>query len=255
MRLLFTALFVLSIPLAYGQLVLDNSMELTGTPANGYVEGLSSPTAPDAAITVEASLVGSATWATASAASNAITLAPTVHVENYRDGQLLRFVAPAAVQGPSTLACTGLPALPLVRPDGLEPARGQIRPGAVVEVIHAGSRWVLMNVPGRGCPGGTVAVSERLCVEQASTANTLYYPAAERCTGLGGRLCKWDEYYLACTQHAAELTGLQNWEWIDDTSNHAHSAVQVGAGTCIAQRSAHPNFTTLGRARCCFAPR
>lgn len=256
MRASLTFLQLLALPLAHAQVEVSTAIHFTGPESERTITGLAAPSAPDAALTVEAALIGTTTWAEASATGMSIVLRPVTPVSAYRDGLLLRFLSPTNIHGPSTVACAGLDPAVLRRPDGLDPARGQIRQGAVIEVVYAGGGWILTNVPEHGCPPGTVAVGERLCIERADQGNTLWYPAADRCTNLGGRLCSWDEFYLACTRHSDQLTGLLDaWEWLDDSSNHANSAVQVGLGTCTAQRWANPNNVTLGHSRCCFVPR
>lgn len=241
---------------ANAQMNVDGPIRFTGPEDERGVVGVAQPAAQHAAITVEASLIGTTTWAEASAAGTAITLDPSAPLTAYRDGQVLRFLSPADIHGPSTITCTGLVALPVRRPDGLDPARGQIRQGALIEVVHAANAWILMNAPEGGCPTGTVAIGDRLCIEATDAGNLLFFPAADRCNNMGGRLCTWDEFYIACTQHAASLNGLLDaWEWIDDSSNHGNSAVQVGFSTCTGQRWANPQNVTLGHSRCCFQPR
>lgn len=253
MRTPLLSLFLFPAMVLNAQVELDGPIEFTGPPAERTVEGLAHPVSQDAAITVEASLSGVANWSTAVVVGNSITLTPVGPLTAYRNGQLLRFLAPMDVFGNTTVGCAGQEQLPVVRPDGLVPARGQIRTGAIIEVLLIDQKWVLMNAPDHSCPAGTIAINEQVCVERASAANSLFYGAMERCARLGGRSCTWGEFYIACNEHGAEMTGLlEAWEWIDDTSNHAHSAVQVGLGSCTAQRSAHPEFTTFGRSRCCF---
>ena len=238
------------------QLSVEGPVRLTGPPEERVIMGLATPTRSDAALTVEAALVGTANWSEAVFNDTTVVLSPVVPMTGYRAGQLLRFIAPTDLSGPSTLSCTGLPPLILERPDGLPPARGQIRAGALCEVVNADDRWILINLVEEGCPSCTTLINDRLCMETASAADLFFFPAADRCARMGGRLCKWDEFYIACTQHAAELTGLTTaWEWLDDSSNHAHSAVQVGLAGCTAQRWANPQSVTLGRSRCCFEPK
>lgn len=231
-------------------------VRFTGTDEERGIDGLAAPGSQHAAISVEASLSGINTWAEASIAGTVVTLTPTAPLPEPANGTLLRFLAPADLAGPSSLVCAGSAALPLHRPDGLPPSRGQIVQGALVEVVLAGEAWILTNLASSGCPLGTIAISDQVCIERADQGNTLWFPAADRCTNLGGRLCSWDEFYIACTQFGDQLTGLFNaWEWIDDSSNHANSAVQVGFQNCTAQRWANPNNVTLGNSRCCFKSR
>jgi hypothetical protein len=240
----------------FAQLELTGPVVFSGADDQRTIVGLAAPTTQHAAITVEASLIGINTWSEAMISGTVLTLTPTAPITEPGNGTLLRFIAPAELRGPSTLLCAGSQALPLLRPDGLPPASGQIVQGALVEVVLAGDAWVITNRAEVGCPPGTVALGDRTCIERADHGNTLWFPAADRCTNLGGRLCSWDEFYIACTQYADQMTGLFNaWEWIDDSSNHANSAVQVGFQNCTAQRWANPNNVTLGNSRCCFKPR
>jgi hypothetical protein len=256
MRTLTAVCTTMLVRIAYAQLEVTTPVTFTGPEEERAIIGLSAPVSQHAALTVEASLTGVNTWAEATINGNELTLTPIAPISLPGNGTLLRFIAPADLQGQSTLVCSGSQSLPLRRPDGLPPASGQIIEGAVVEVVLAGDSWVITNRAEFGCPPGTIAIGDRSCIERGDQGNTLWFPAADRCTNLGGRLCTWDEFYIACTQYAGQLTGLLNaWEWIDDSSNHANSAVQVGFQSCTAQRWANPNNVTLGNSRCCFKPR
>ena len=181
----------------HGQVSLDVPLRFSGPTEERSVEGSAIPAGQDAAITVEASLLGVANWAEASINANSISLTPTIPLTAYRDGQILRFIAPSNVFGSITLSCVGLADLPLVRPDGVWPARGQVRTGAICEVMYANGSWILLNAPEKGCPPGTVQANEHLCVETWGQANMLFYPASDRCMQKGGRLCKWGEFHAA----------------------------------------------------------
>jgi hypothetical protein len=255
MRIPSLAFLLFALP-TFGQVELDAPLHFSGAPPERAVDGLAAPEVQDAALTVEASLLGYAHWAEATLNGDTLVLAPRVPMVAPRDGHLLRFLAPVALAGRAHIACTNAPALPMLRPDGLEPVSGQVRPGQICEVIYTTDHWVLLNAPEVGCPPNTVAVHERLCMEVASGPLTFFYPAQDRCAMLGGRLCSWDEFHYACSQLPTQFTGmLSAWEWIDDSSNHAHSAVLVGLNSCTAERWSHPQISMQGRSRCCFQPR
>lgn len=256
MRYFSATLFLIGSVPGSAQVELNTPLRFTGPVEERTIEDVAAPRTESAILTVEASLLGTAHWGEATQTGNALTLLPTVQTTSYRIGQLFRFLAPGAVFDSTSLRISGLEPYPLRRPDGVYPVRGQVRPGAVCEVLFAGDHWVLLNLPERGCPTGTFQLNDRLCMERVDAGNLFFYAAAERCAGMGARLCGWDEYYYACSQHAAELSGLFDaWEWIDDASNHANSAVQVGFANCTAQRWANPQSVTLGHSRCCFEPR
>ena len=256
MRTILATLLFFFFVLSQGQVTVDGPIRMTGEVGERRIDGLGLPSSPDAAMAVEASLLGTAHWAEATVDGPVISLLPTVPPVEYRGGQLFRFVAPIELFGDLVLACPSLPEFPVLRPDGTAPARGQMRQGAVCEVLFATDKWILLNAPERGCPPGTTAVDDRLCIETVDAGNLFFYAAAERCAGMGGKLCGWDDFYIACTQFGGQLSGLFDaWEWLDDSSNHANSAVQVGLGTCTAQRWANPQSVTLGHSRCCFTLR
>lgn len=256
MRIPTTVFLSLLVRASLAQLEVTGPVTFTGPNEARGIDGLAAPASQHAAITVEGSLIGVNTWAEATINGSVLSVTPSAPITEPGNGTLLRFIAPSDLRGPSTLVCAGAPALALLRPDGLPPASGQIIQGALVEVVRAGEAWIITNRAEAGCPPGTVALGDQVCIERADQGNTLWFPAADRCTNLGGRLCSWDEFYLACSQYADQLTGLFNaWEWIDDSSNHANSAVQVGFQNCTAQRWANPNNVTLGNSRCCFKPR
>lgn len=257
MKNLLATFFMAAVAPAFAQLNVDHEIRFSGSPAERAIDGVAPPTSADAAITVEVSLAGKAHWAQATFADANVQLAPTYPSSDARDGQSLRFVAPADLFDSLTLTCAGQPTFPLLRPDGARIGRDQVRAGTLCEVVHLNSTWVLMNAHEHGCPPGTVSVNDRLCVEITGVENVTYYPANDRCVGMGGQLCTWGEFYLACATVGSQLTGsLGAWEWLDDSSNHTHSAVQAGFGTCTAQRWGNPvNPIFQGRARCCFVPR
>ncbi len=256
MKTLLPFLLACSFPLAMqAQVELNTSLELTGGDGQRGVDGLAPATSPTSVITVEASLLGGAHWAGSTVNEQTITLTPPVPVEMYRPGALFRFSWPAQLDGPILLQTTGLEALPLLRPDGLDPVPGQLRAGAVTEVVHAVDRWILLSPTERGCPTGSLPVHSGLCMDEAPSGLLFIYGAMDHCQARGGKLCTWDEYYLGCAVLAGQLTGMfQEWEWLDETSNHTHTGDQAGRTTCRSQRSSNP-VLIQGRARCCYRPR
>lgn len=240
----------------HGQVRLGGSLQLTGNESERRVEGLAAPAEGTALVTFEGEGQGAWQWASATAAGTTISLSLAPVLSAYRNGLLVRFLAPASLHGEVLIGIDGLPPQPLLRPDGLNPVAGQLRAGTLVEVLFAEGRFTLLSAPERGCPPQSVAVHERLCIDAASPGGFLYEQATTYCAARGGRLCAWDEYHAACVLVGSQLSSLFNqWEWIDDTSNHSHTADQAGRTSCQSQRSAGVPGTTLGEARCCYHPR
>lgn len=236
------------------QVVLDKPVMLSGAEPERRITGAAAPLSEQAAITVGHAVLGSGQWAQASTSGDTIMLATDPPVSTINDGLLLRFAAPATMQGALHLRPAGHAALPLRRPDGLRPFPGQVRAGAVCEVVRQGDTYVLLAPAARACPAGWLPVHDGLCIEQQDFSGLNFHQAAQRCTQRGGRLCTWDEYHVACTLLQDQLIGLfDGWEWIDDTSNHTQTGDQVGDTDCFAQRSASP--LNPFQVRCCMHPR
>jgi len=254
----FLLLSILTITGISAQITVDGPVRLTGTEEQRGVDGLAWPTGGSSAVTVEASVVsGGFSWTTATLGGDTLELSPDPAVDELRDGLLLRFPAPGTVHGALYIRAGGEhAALPLLRPDGLVPVQGQLTTGRVAEVMKAGDRFILLSSPERGCPPGTFAAHDRLCMDAASVPQMYFHDAVAMCAERGGKLCAWDEYIAACTSLQSQLTGLfDEWEWIDETSNHTHGADQAGRLTCASQRNQGVLAERKADGRCCYHPR
>ena len=239
---------------ALAQVSVSVPVELSGPAGTRQVTGLATPGAGDAALSVEGAILGKAHWATATFSNGRFVVSAPFSNTGVQQGMLLRFSSPATAQGALQVVFAG-DTLPLRRPDGSTPVRGQLRPGAVVEIVRGAQAWVLMGPAVEGCPHTSLPINDRICVETTtSTAPTPYMNAVEFCEVRGGRLCTWDEWYTACTQLGSQLNGLfTNWEWLDDTGNHDHHGIQVGLGDCFNHRSlaiSSSGGPSVGR--CCY---
>ncbi len=251
MRLLLLVILFLPFSLC-AQVDVGTNIRFTGVDEARGVDGIAPAAVGSAAITVEASLLGTAHWAEATVTGQQITLASTIPVEEYHAGMILRFIWPQDLHGPIDLRTEGLPELPLLRTDGLAFSPGQLAPGTVAEIVQAVDRWILLGPGAHGCPPGALPVHARLCMDQSSSGLLSIYNAMDHCQAKGGKLCTWDEYYAGCQSLQGQLNGaFTEWEWLDDTSNHTHTADQAGRYTCMSQRSSNP-VLVQGKARCCY---
>ncbi|MBK8339009.1 MAG: hypothetical protein IPK99_02900 [Flavobacteriales bacterium] len=252
-------LTALSLTLATGacaQVSVDKPVQFTAAdPAQRQVSGLGSPTQEDALIDLHTARIGSVHWAQAGGTAAAISLSMTPAAGAYRDGLRLRFIPAIANGATVTLNVDGLGAVPLVGPEGIAPPVGLLAPGRVAEVIYSDSVFTISARTTHGCPVGFLQANDRLCIQESEGANVSIFTAVQQCTAKGAAVCSWDEYIHACTLLSGQLTNLFNdWEWIDGTSDHTHTANQAGRYYCGQQRSIpaaeHPS--AFARARCCY---
>lgn len=237
---------------AWAQVVIDKPVQFTGPDGSRTVEAIATPTDATALLSVGTWVSGSALWANAVLVSGTFQLTTQPASSDVQVGRIVRFIVPTATSGILLAQLDALPPTPLVRPDGLPPSAGQLAAGMVAEVMFAGDRFVLMNSGSHGCPVGTIQVNERFCIDvNPGPALVGVYDAIDRCARRGAKLCRWDEYYHACTAVGAQLQGMfDDWEWVDDTANHVHLVCQTGRTTCMSQRTAN-GLELPSSSRCC----
>ena len=240
----------------HGQVEFDAPIRATGPDGERGIIGLADPVSGTAGITVNVASSGQLHWATATAQTDTLTLDVIPAVDAYREGLLLRFNAVGSDQVKGWLRVGALPSLPVIRNDGQPIDPAPLGLGSVAEILYHEETWILLNANYSSCPSGSVAVNDRLCIEAVAFPGLKIYQSIERCGNRGGKLCTWDEYVAACTLIGPQLSGLfDEWEWIDDTSNHTHTADQVGRYTCQSQRAANAITLIVGDTRCCYHPR
>lgn len=236
-----------------GQVALDVPLHFGGSADHTRIEGLAYPTRDDGAITVEVAASGSVLWGMATVLADTLLISMSPTNTEIRDGLLVRFIPTAVNPGPVWIRLDGSASYPLLRTDALPVVRGELSPTTVVEMIHTDGVWTYLNASHDRCPPGTIAVNARLCIDQMQTPGLLYYAAVRTCGARGAKLCSWGEYLAACTLVGSALTGLfDEWEWLDDTANHTHTALQAGRLTCQSQRSANAISIITGDTRCCY---
>lgn len=241
------------------QVHLDRPLQLTAPDAGQRkVSGLAPAAQGDALIALGATRNGSYSWATTGGTAMAITLAMHPPCAAYAPGLSIRFLPNANAYGPVTLNVDGLGARRLVRSDRTPVAVGQLTPGRVAEAIYADTCFVLHERAAEGCPPGFIGVNDRLCFQRNDTMSVSIFTASRWCQDRGARLCTWDEYIFGCTTAQSQLQGLfDDWEWVDDSSDHTHTADQVGRYSCRGLRSigAVEVDNNYGGVRCCYHPR
>lgn len=250
--LLHTALAAASI--AHAQVYVQGGIRFTGNEeGTARIIGLAPPTTGPAVIPVSVVASGTVHWANATLSGNILQLALTPSGEEFGNGFILRFSSPVDNDGPMLLSLSGDTPVPLVNTAGEALHWRTLRRGAAAEVMYVNGSWLLLNPATTTCPPGSIPTAGPVCMDVGSIPGLLFYQAIDHCASRGGKLCSWDEYAVGCAIREEQLAGLFNeWEWIDDTSNHTHTANQAGRFTCQSQRSANVIPLMTGDTRCCY---
>jgi hypothetical protein len=251
--LLLSAL--LGLAAAHAQVTVDRPLRFTAADSTlRQVEGIAPAVSGDALLQAGAGR-GIVHLAQAGGTAMAVTLVMEPPCTAYVSGLKVRWTPVAQGAGLVTLNVDGLGARRLYRSDGLPVDAGALAVGSIAEAVYQDTAFFLQHRQRTTCPDGYLPVNASLCIQRNDTLNTSIFNAVKWCSDRGARLCTWDEYIAACTAQQGALIDLfDNWEWMDDTSDHTHTANQAGRWQCRSQRAIgavdHPN--NYGSVRCCL---
>ena len=241
---------------ALAQVHVDKPLVLTSTDSTlRAIEGLAPATNETGLISLGDAQIGRYHWGQASGTPMAIALTLDPPCAAYTSGLTVRFLPTASSYGAVTLNVDGLGAKRVYRSDARAVSFGQLQPGTIAEAVYADTAFYLMGREPAGCPAGYLSGGGDLCIMRDDTLNVSIYTATKWCFDRGARLCSWDEYIAGCTANQPELIGLfGQWEWIDGTSDHTHTANQAGLWNCRMQRQqgAVESDNNYAQVRCCL---
>ena len=241
---------------ALAQVHVDKPLVLTSADSTQRaVEGIAPAANETGLITLGDAQSGRYHWGQATGTAMAIQLSLDPPCAAYTNGLNVRFMPTASGYGAVTLNVDGLGAKRIYRSDALPVSVGQLQPGTIAEAVYADTAFFLMGREQAGCPAGYLPGGGDLCIMQDDTMYISIFNATRWCYDRGARLCSWDEYIQACTANQPAMTGLfDEWEWIDDTSDHTHTGNQAGRWQCRTQRQwgALETNNNYAQVRCCL---
>ena len=240
------------------QVEIDGSIDLSNAPiGERHISGLGVPTTESSLSSLNSAVEGWAHWcAITSIEQDTITLQPRLKIGERQNGLLLRFIADTLNSGDTWIALPNSSPTRLIDKEGNELTRGRFSTREVLQIQWKDSVFILTNPPPSECPSGYLQLTETMCIQRSDNSSVDWFQANDACTKQGGSLCTFAEYIHACRSMGSELTGLfNNWEWIDDTSDHTHTADQVGRFTCHSNRSRGATHQDFANYRCCYSIR
>ncbi|MBL8000645.1 MAG: hypothetical protein JNL05_01680 [Flavobacteriales bacterium] len=242
--------------LVQGQVSVDRPVVLTAAADSARrITGLVQAQQGDALITAGEAQVAAFCWATTSGTTNTLLMTTEPPVDAYRNGLLIRWSPHRINSGAVRANVNGLGSRRIYRADGLPLEQGALDPGSVAEIVYWDTAFFLTKRTRTNCPGGYVQLTSDVCIQRNDSTVTDAFTATIQCRQGGARLCSWAEYVAACNVLGTQLNGrFDDWEWIDDTSDHTHTGNQVGRFTCRSQRAIGMTTTTsnYGAVRCCY---
>lgn len=249
------AFLALAVPfLVRAQVAVDRPVVLTGpTSADRQVTGLAAPASAGDAMQAGALQRGDFHFGQVVGANWVIDLqpAPTTLLAGTR----LTLLCQDGNTGPVTITVNGSAPLAVVKDGGAPLDAGDVKAGAIVELLYDGTAFQLTSGRGptvRDCPSGFVGVNQRYCIQAVQHDTLRFDLAAQYCASLDARICSWGEWYTACakagTLGITDLIG--DWEWTNDAGNADGYARMVGFGLC--EQSAVRSVALSLPFRCCL---
>ena len=256
MKFFVIAVFTLTIANAVCQVNIDKPVVFTSpNDSDRQVLNVAVPIDPNDGVSVAAFRNGTVSHGIA-VGTNDIQIDLSPDVLAYSNGMMLSFVATSSNTDTVFVSTDGLAPVLVKRPDGLPLDPGDILAGQVVALAYLNGNFILHGRKNDACPIGSIKVNDTYCIQVNESGPEHFFDAALNCHDQGGRLCKWDEYYYACQRTDLNLQYMHNnWEWIDDTSDHSHTADQVNRWSCKSQHSEGAIVTISSHYRCCFSIR
>ena len=114
--------------------------------------------------------------------------------------------------------------------------------------------WLVMcgYVVPNSCPSGYIDVNGRFSIEADQRPTATWFDAVTICNGAGGRLCRIDEYYLACTSGNTSIMNLTDgYEWTMDAAAGTTFRI-IGLGDCTPMSNGQ--FDSVYPFRCVCSP-
>ncbi|MCB9170769.1 MAG: hypothetical protein H6597_03700 [Flavobacteriales bacterium] len=162
--------------------------------------------------------------------------------------------------GPVDALVNGLGPFPVVKEAGGLLDSADLVPGRMAQLVFDGTVFQLIGQSSptsapRPCPSGAVAVDDQFCIEVQQHDTMNFREAAITCGDLGGRLCTWGMYYVACA-HATEfgigdLSG-DDWEWTNNSANGDGLVRVVGQYSCGSAATSNAMTPPARSFHCCF---
>ena len=203
-------------------------IELDGADdAKRQVIGLSTPVAPDAAVSVDASRGSATTYAVVSGSVVLIgDLVPPPPA--YAPGMIVNIMPTQTNEASVMLDLNGLGARLIINRIGLPLDSAALPVGKPARLIYDGQSFRVLSSLLMPCPSGYYAAGREYCIESAANSDTTFYGSAYECRVKGARLCTMGEWVNACLANPAFIGTVLSPEWVDSAANDNDGAKRVG---------------------------
>lgn len=238
----------------YSQIYIDNQIKMIGSSSSDRtIENLSRPADSLDIVNIYSFRSGSTVYGTA-IGNDSLTVSIVPFIGSYKDGMTINFKTTSSNSGSVSLRINNLAYFPLVlNSKSLSP--GILKAAQVVSAVFLNNNFHIISRTDPNCPTGFIEANSRYCIESDERQGTSFSNAVNICYNLNARLCNWGEWYYACQKTSLGLSNMtNNWEYLDDTSDHTHTVTVAGYPDCAKTMGLGTiGLTSPYTFRCCFS--
>lgn len=250
--ILFNFFMAMSL-ISFCQVEIDKNIIMADTSnAKRIITGIGTPTDSLELLNAEEAQKGALIYGTASGINDLILNTP-VPFNKYFEGMTISLKCLNANTDSVSININALGQVPIKLPGGLKLKADDIKAGQIVFVKYTGFFFQIINREDLTCPNGFVDVNDNYCIDINERAPKNFVNAMSDCQSVNAKLCTWGQWYYACQKAALGLVNMiNNFEMVDDTSNHSHTVVAVGNTSCTVE-TANGGPASAIYYRCCFS--
>lgn len=250
-----------------GQLEIRDSLVFTNTDSTlRQFEGVSYPTKSSNA-TNQSSVVSGLIKYSVATGVNFLSADLYPIITSYKKGMVVNLLITNFNTDSVYVNLNNLGNIPVYKNVNQPLKEGELISGSILEIIYDGTNFQVisgLSVIGKQCPNGFADINNSYCIEVNENSDTTMWAAMNDCGNKGARLCKWQEWYIACINSSSfginDMTN--NYEWVDDAGNYTNNGKGLGyhpgfGYTCNASNTLPPNNSNLLGVginyRCCYS--
>jgi hypothetical protein len=239
--------------MAFAQVTIDKHIHFISSSTERTIQGIVLNADSSSGVPLSAFLETKLNYVPDPTGASVLYINIPSQISEYKSGMELFIKALSYNTGSISLDINGLGPVEVKKHDttGFKPY--EIIAGQVFRVIYNGSNFILTSVSGLTCPSGFIDVNDDYCIELFERSPASYQVAITTCYSLNARLCTWGEWYYACQNSSLGVQNMvNNYEFIDDASDHTNTVMIVGNGTCKSFSTFAIMGATNYRYRCCY---
>jgi hypothetical protein len=239
---------------AFGQIHIDKKLYFDSSSVNRTIEGIVLAYDSTSGIPYTAFLETKLNYISNQTGSLILNVNLISPLSYYPEGFELFIKSLTSNTGSLFLNVNNLGPVEIKKRDTISLMANEIIPNQIFKVMYDGTYFILQSPSLLKCPTGFTDANDNFCIELNERTAASYLTAVNSCYSINARLCSWGEWYYACQKTSLGLSNMvNNYEYVDDTSDHSNTVLIVGSGSCTSTYTFLLTGTQTHSYRCCYS--